>query len=155
MAWNASRVLLRHTGGTKEYELLFVVARDGRAMLIQRWGKIGARGQFKTTVRDEAAVRTEYNRTMKRKLANSYVEEVSKVEHFKSADKMLEQFGKMLGGASPENLAYVGLVPGAEIPEAPTVTVTVELDPTAEYEAQMADASNAPRTSDHPDFGTW
>src|SRR6185312_14676913 len=41
------RTLLRkHTGGTKEYHLVSIVRKDGRSLVINRWGKTGAWGQM-------------------------------------------------------------------------------------------------------------
>lgn len=67
-----SHIHMPHSAGTKEYSQLLIERSDGRACLIQRWGKVGAYGETKELINEGHSFRREFDAKSREKNARGY-----------------------------------------------------------------------------------
>lgn len=105
-----------HRQGTKEYHQVLITNGDGKALLIQRWGKRNTEGQMQVVAYNTTgAAVSEFDKKDRQKRSNGYEHDSSRDTIVECADEF--EFRKKLGHIylhklGPKNLEHIA--PGAD-----------------------------------------
>jgi predicted DNA-binding WGR domain protein len=112
---------LKHPGGTKDYDLLMIVNKEThRAILVQRWGKVGMFGQSKKSTGPEEQIRREFWSVLKQREKrgyHGYHENTDKTNHFRSLKDIEDWFSRMGLTFNEKQRAFLEDGPAPEAPQ--------------------------------------
>lgn len=106
--YNFAQMGLNHSGGSKFYEAVLLQSRNGNAVVIKRWGKVGSWGQVKVEQYGNCTeAERAYSEILEQKRKRGYTREAYRADKTLSNMEEVEQTLIQYKRSAPSNYAEI------------------------------------------------